>query len=262
MKKMLIMAMAVFALMACKNSSDTGLPKDEAKALEEVTVGAIDQLGGTPDQVDAALTDAGFIKLNGGYIPPISLPNLTPKKMKSTVAASQKQVIYAYGIPENYSTMTEAQAMAWLNNALANGKSLMLVYTMFIDDELTVMQSVFVIKKSSDINKSFTAISEDMYKQLPSGQQNYYWMGMIDDHSEKEDGQTYSDHSAFVAAVAKAEGINVEEYGAAVYKGWAYSNTWVNPTKYEEEEMIKGGLSVAVCIGMYMVTNNFEGGDF
>lgn len=263
MKKMLIMAMAVFALMACKNSSDTGLPKDEAKALEEVTVGAIDQLGGTPDQVDAALTDAGFIKLNGGFIPPISAPEkVTPKKMKSTVAASQKQVIYAYGIPDNYNTMTEAQAMAWLNNALADGKSLMLVYTMFIDDELTVMQTMFVVKKSSDANKTFTAISDDLYAELPSGQQNYYWMGEIDDHSEKEGEQTYSDHSAFVAAVAKAEGINVQEYGAAVYKGWAYSNTWVNPTKYEEEEMMKEGLSVAVCVGMYMVTNNFEGGDF
>ena len=263
MKKMLIMAMAVFALMACKNSSDTGLPKDEAKALEEVTVGAIDQLGGTPDQVDAALTDAGFIKLNGGFIPPISAPEkVTPKKMKSTVAASQKQVIYAYGIPDNYNTMNEAQAMAWLNNALADGKSLMLVYTMFTDDELTVMQSVFVIKKSSDANKTFTAISEDMYKQLPSGQQNYYWMGMIENKSVKDSETEYTDHSAFVSAVAKAEGISAEEYGVAVYKGWAYSNAWVNPTKSEEEEMMKEGLSVAVCVGMYMVTNNLEGGDF
>jgi hypothetical protein len=182
--------------------------------------------------------------------------------MKSTVAASQKQVIYAYGIPENYNTMTEAQAMAWLNNALADGKSLMLVYTMFIDDELIVMQSVFVIKKSSEANQTFTAISEDMYKQLPSGQQNYYWMGKIENNSVKDSETEYTDHSAFVSAVAKAEGISAEEYGVAVFNGWAYSNTWANPTKYEEEEMIKGGLSVAVCIGMYMVTNQLEGGDF
>lgn len=256
MKKMLFMAMAAVVLMAC-NSSDTGLPKGEEKALEKTTVGAIAQLGTSPSQVDAALTDAGYMKITGGYVPPISSPEkVTPKKIKKAVAASQKAVVYAYGIPENYNTMTQAQAMVWINNALANGKALMLVYANFIDDKLAVMMTTFVIAKDKNANKSFTAISEDMYGELPSGKTNYYWVGEIYDRNVKDsEAQEFSDHSAFVSKVAKAEGIEAEENGAAMFKGWAYGNTWINPTAAEEAEMIEEGLSVAVCIGGYVVTN-------
>jgi len=258
MKKMLIMAMAVFALMACKKSSDTGLPKGEAKALETTTVGAIDVLGESPNQVDAALTKAGFKKIKGTL--PLSAPaRATIKKMPAAKnEAATVTVNYAYGLPDNYDTMTEEQALAWLNNALAKGDALMIVTTTFVSDKLMSMYTIFLIQKSSKANKTFTATSDNMYKQLPSGANNHYWVGLIaenDIDEENYEGVDYTDHSAFVSKVAKAEGITAEEEGIAMTKGYYYGNVWFNPSELEEREMMNNGFSQPYCMGGYVVAN-------
>lgn len=254
MKKMLIMAMAVFALMACKKSSDTGLPKGEAKALETTTVGAIDQLGDSQDQVDAKLTKAGYKKINGGFNPLSAPARIAKKAPMAQNGSANVEVTYAYGLPDNYEKMSEAQAMAWLNDKLADGDAIMIVTATFKSDKLSAMATMFIIKKSSKANKSFTAISDDMYKQLPSGQGKHGWAAVIEDN-ETEKQTNYTDHSSFVSAVSKAEGITAEETGVAMYNGFSYANLWFNPNAADEKEMLEEGFDYPFCEGAYVVAS-------
>ena len=256
MKKILIMAMAVCALVACKkNSSDTGLPKADAKALEVTTTGAVDMLGDSPKQVDAALTKAGYRKIEGGYNP-FSAPvrEAVAKQLKKAKAESTVEVTYAYGLPENYEEMSQSQAIAWANKALASGDPVMVVTVNYQSDELQAMATMFIIGKSSKANKTFTATSDDLYKKLPSGKANFYWGGYIEDSDAAEgSGTEYTDHSEFVSKVSKAEGIIAEESGVAVYKNWGYGNFWFNPSAEDEKEMLKEGFTTPFCEGAYAI---------
>lgn len=263
MKKMLILAMAVFALVACKkSSSDTGLDKGEAKALAATTTGAIDMLGDSPKKVDAALTKAGYRKIDGGYNP-FSAPvrEAAAKQMKKAAAESTLTVTYAYGLPDDYEEMSKKEAIAWANNALKSGDAVMVVTVSYQSEQMQAMATMFIIGKSSKAYKSFTATSDDLYKKLPSGKTNSYWEGYIEDSDAKEEGSgtTYTDHSKFVSKVAKAEGIIAEEYGYAVYKGWGYGNVWYNPSEEDEEEMYEEGFTTPFCEGAYSIG---AGGDY
>lgn len=256
MKKMLIMAMAVFALVACKNSSGTGLDKGESKALEATTTGAINMLDESPNQVDAALTKAGYKKVTGGYNP-FSAPvrAAVAKKSNKALAESKVEVTYAYGLPDNYATMTEAQAIAWANDALESGDAVMVVTATFQSEKLAAMATMFIIKKSAKAYKSFTATSDDLYKKLPSGKNNYGWYGYIGNSDNEDSEVEYTDHSKFVSKVSKAEGIIAEEMGIAPYQGWVYQNVWFNPSESDEEEMLEEGFDVPFCEGAYVVAS-------
>lgn len=261
MKKMLIMAMAVFALVACKkSSSDTGLPQKEAKALEASTSGAVDLLNDSPEQVDAAMTKAGYKEIKGGYNPFENMdmaPARIAKKVKTANSESDYDytVSYQLGLPDNWETMTEEQAIAWANNAIADGNAVILVTAQFNSKKLQAMATMFVIKKSDKANKTFTATSEDLYDKLPSGKNNHAWEGAIYNIKAGEPtGMTnYSDHSKFVSKVAKAEGIEAAEYGYAISKGWLFANVWLNPDASMEKEMMEEGLTTPICYGAYEV---------
>ena len=254
MKKMLIMAMAVFALVACKKS-DTGLDKGEAKALEVTTTGAIDMLGDSPAEVDKAMKKAGFKEFNGGY-DPLSAPMraAVAKRAKKATTESSYEVYYSYGLPDGYEDMTEKEVIAWANKALKSGDAVMIVTVTFESEQMEAMATMFFIGKSSKAYKSFTATSDDLYKKLPSGKTNSYWEGYIEGSDDPEgSGTTYTDHSKFTAKVAKAEGIIAEEYGYAMYKGWGYGNMWFNPSEKDEEEMYEEGFTTPFCEGAYAV---------
>lgn len=265
MKKMLIMAMAVFALVACKkSSSDTGLPKGEAKALEATTTGAVKLLGDTPDEVETALTKAGYKEIKGGYNPFEDMdkaPARFVKKAKALKESSEYVVTYQYGLPDNWETMTEEQAIAWANNAIEDGKSVMLVTATFESKRLNVMATMFVIKKSDKANKTFTGTSTDLYNKLSK---QYEWGGSIYSISagDATGAEQFSDHSKFVSRVSKAEGIEAVESGVAIKNNdaWFYYNMWLNPDASLEKEMLEEGLSTPICYGAYEV-GSYDGED-
>lgn len=269
MKKMLIMAMAVFALVACKKSSDTGLPKADAKALEVTTSGAVDMLGDSPKQVDAALTDAGYKKIKNGFNPFEYLaPARVVKKATAAKADSDEEVCYGYGIPDDWDKMTEKQIIAWANNVIESGDPVMLVTATFESNFLNAMATIFMIKKTNKANKTYTATSDDLYKKLPSGKNNYAWVGYIGDISRiiKEDVSAmtqYTDHSNFVSKAAKADGVGAMEYGNALNKGWSYATVWANPDASLEKELLEYGLTAPICIGAYSVSQvNYDYFDY
>ena len=270
MKKMLIMAMAVFALVACKksNSADTGLPKAEEKALVATTSGAVDMMGESPAEVDKALTKAGYKKMNSSFNPfDLGVPARVIKKALTAEVASDEEVYYSYGLPENFESMSEKEIIAWANEVIESGDAVMLVTATFQSKQLNAMATVFIIKKSDKANKTFTGISDALYKKLPSAKTKHGWAGYIGDVEKMMEGnmsgaEQFTDHSKFVSKVAKVDGKAAAEGGAAMYEGWSYGNLWVNPDAEMEKEMLKAGLSAPICYGSYGILSSDYDSDF
>ena len=268
MKKYFMIAMTAVVLMACGSKSEsTGLPKAEEKALEAATVEAIDQLGESPETVDAALVKAGFKQAEialpeFGKVPARMLKKAPAAKSEATYGDA-KEVSYVYGLPDNYKSMSDAQIMSWMVQRIVGGNPIIIVMVNYVDNKMANMGTSVVLAKNDKSNKVYTATSENLYSKLPSDEKKYTWEGEIEYRDETKENMNYDDHSAYVAAVAKAEGIDAYEQATVVTEGSLYNETAdgymyhcgvINPSAQEEAEQLKRGAPTALVMQSYSIS--------
>jgi|GEM_PF-3218797 len=268
MKKYFMIAMTAVVLMACGSKSEsTGLPEAEDKALEVATVEAIDQLGESPETVDAALVKAGFKQAE------IALPDfgkIPARSLKKAPAGLDgRGVTYVYGLPDNYKSMSDAQVMAWMVQRIVDGKPIIIAIVTYENNKMANMGTSVILAKNDKSSKVYTATSENLYSKLPSDKSKSRWEGGITYGEGTKDTKTtpYDDHSAYVAAVAKAEGMEAYEQATALTEGslkydlptetavgYMYYCNFINPSAQQEAEQLKSGAPAALVMQSYSIT--------
>ncbi len=125
------------------------------------------------------------------------------------------------------------------------------------------MGTSVVLAKNDKSSKVYTATSENFYSTLPSDEKKYTWEGGIEYRDRTKEKMNYDDHSAYVAAVAKAEGITAYEQATVVTEGSLDSETAigymyycgvVNPSAQEEAEQLKSGAPAALVMQSYSIS--------
>lgn len=243
MKKILFMAVIAVAFMACGEKNGANLPSKDKKAMDKVTVQAIEMIGQSAASVEKALLNAGFVKTN---IDPMGDPMGAPKRMKhkfqAPAASSTTEVMYVYGVdPEKFSDEDEDANVAAFNSALKKG-SIIVAYAVFAGDKLYGIECIAVAKCAKGASSMYTNISDGMFAEIPSDALMSKWEGAIAKKS-------YTKQNEFVAAIAAAEdGITAQEQGYAVtaavgsaYEGFVYVGQWADPDAATKAEMEKDG---------------------
>ena len=255
MKKILLMAMVAFAFMACEGGNGAEMSSKEKKAVDAATVSAVSQIGNSPAAVDKALTAAGYKKADA------SVAN-APKRIKSAymkAAAATTEVIYLYGIEPKDLELAEKDQIAKQNQILAAGNSVIIVYAIFVDDKLAMMETNVIAPKKEKINQNYATTSDNFYAQIPANAQQSQWMGMIAQNR-------YEDHAKFIAAVVAAQAIEAQESALVLmsanqqteeYDGYAYAAMLQNPDEDEVKAIEKDGMTPYVLMTYGVVDLNY-----
>lgn len=251
MKKILLVAMVAMAFMAC-NSNGADMPKKEKKAFDASTTEAIAMMGDDASTVEAKLLKAGYVLLDEAMpffgAPAKRVPGLKKDK------GGDKELYFAYNLPENYDEMSEEEAIEYINKLLADGNSYIMVTATFEDDELYMMGTAIMTGIRDKVNYIYTDLSDDLFAQLPSGSMGQ-WQGAAGKSMGKEDPEMYADHSKFVAAVKDATEITAEEMGVAISANpFQYIGLWVYPNKEQQESQKESGLK-PYCMGTIAITS-------
>ena len=249
MKKILLIAAVAIAFMACE-SNGASVPSKDKKAAEKATISVVNQIGADAATVEKSLTDAGFEKVPAELIPEWEE---APKRMKGKVnkaKAAYTEDLFIYGIDVE-SLNSEDQGVSAMNKALKKG-TIIFAYAMYYDGKLLGVETVIYIKAAKGASKIYTDSSDGLFATIPADALLSEWTGLID---EKES----TDHAAFVAAVAAAEGaIEAEEQAYAItsasYDGFFYMGAWYFPSDADKEEMAKEGLD-AYALAQFLVVD-------
>ncbi|MBQ9296249.1 MAG: hypothetical protein IJ204_03550 [Paludibacteraceae bacterium] len=268
MKKILLAVMVAFAFMACNNNG-ASVPSNDKKALKAVTSQATELLGQTQETVEQSLTKAGFVKMEG------ELAQITSRAIarvqKAKTESETIEVQYMYNMPENALQMDEKEAEAYMNQLLAKGECAVIAVGFYRNGILGLLSTTVMAPLKDNINLLFTENSDAMYKLIPTTtpttdmpQQMNYWQGRIYASTSDADKEAteYTDHAAFVAAVAAANSIDAEESAEIVtkmdmtsgkFEGFFYSCFWSNPDADSQAEMLEENGYVA-AIGNFSVS--------
>ena len=245
MKKILLLAVAAIAFMACENQGqggNSGAPAKDQKALKSVTTEAVDLLGKDAAAADKALIAAGFKQMDleaSNQI--IAAPAKRVKALKADGEdGSGKQVMYAYNMPANAESMSEEEANKYLKNLFAKGQFYMVTVVVYVEDKVAAVQTSLLAGVNDNINLTYTEVSDQLYKALPSNAVMKQWQGKlsVDDAEEK----VYENHDEYVAAIAKAKAVEAQEQGyavtsATVSAGLTYVCEWDRPSDAEAATM-------------------------
>ena len=239
MKKILLMAVAAIALMAC-NSNNAEMPANDKKAMNAATVQALAQIGQSTATVEKSLLDAGFVKAE--------VPASAPKRMKQfnklQAPAAATQAYYVYNI-EAADLDLEDDAMAAKQNAiLKKGKAIIIAVAVYSDDKLAMLTTTAIVAAKKGANKNYVTVSDGLYQQIPSDALAVQWQGTID---EKE----YKDQADYAAAIAAAEesAMTANEVEIVIkgistfggYEGFGYMGMFTFPTEKEIADQAKEG---------------------
>lgn len=239
MKKILFMAVIAVAFMACGDKNGANLPSKDKKALDKVTVQAIEMIGQSAASVEKALLNAGFVKSD---IDLLGAPKRMERKFQAPAASTTTEVMYVYGIdPEKFADDDEDAGIAAFNSALKKG-SIIVAYAVFGSDKLLAIECIAVAKCAKGASSMYTNISDGMFAEIPSDALMSKWEGAIAKKS-------YTKQNEFVAAIAAAEdGITAQEQGYAVtaavgssYEGFLYQGIWTDPDAETKAKMEKDG---------------------
>ena len=252
MKKILFVSFLAVALMAC-NSNSADMPKNEKKAFDASTIEAIDMMGDDAATVEAKLVKAGYVLLDEA-MPLIAAPAKRVPGLKKD-RGGDKELYFAYNLPENYDEMSEEEAIEYINKLLADGNSYIMVTATFEDDELYMMGTAIMTGIRDKVNYIYTDLSDDLFAQLPSGSMGQ-WQGAAGKSMGKEDPEMYADHSKFVAAIKDATEITAEEMGVAITANnpFQYIGLWVYPNKEQQASQKESGLK-PYCMGTIAITS-------
>lgn len=260
MKKLLVLAMVAFAFLACNEGAS--VPSKDKKAAKAVTSQAFDLLGSDAATVDKALTDAGYVELKESNMNGV-VARALKKVRKGIKAESSAQVVYIYNLPQDYEKMTQEESVKYIKDLLDKGECMYVVMVMYSNDKMTILSTRVIAPLKDNINLLLTEVSDEEYKKMPEGisvegQKMQHWAGYT--FSGDEDKE-FTDHAEFVAAVAKAKAIEVEEEAYSVTKvnltsgdpeGIAYYNIWTNPDEEEQESML-GENGFVAAMGSFSV---------
>jgi len=250
MKKILWMAVAAVLFMACDGSKNGAeMPEKDKQVVDKVTSGMVAQIGKKQADVEAYLDQAGFIKV--GEEQEIAPKHLQRKhRAPAEVEASSVQVTYVYGITkEEYAMSDQAAIAARQNEILKKGNAIVIVYAMYQNDKLMMVESSVAVAANKKANTFYTGISDKYYDALPSTAQSISWQGATGAKRDK----LYDKHDEYVAEIAAAESITATEMGVAVldastYLGYGYLVNFQNPDEDEKAEQAKSGYDPFVTI--------------
>ena len=257
MKKILLMAMVAFAFMACEGGNGAEMSSKEKKAVDAATVSGISQLGNNPATVDKTLTAAGFKKVD-------AVPASAPKRMKANylkAAAATTEVAYLYGLEPKDLDLGEKEQIEKQNQILAAGNSIIIVYAIFMDDKLAMLETSVIAPKKEKINQSYAATSDNLYAQIPANAVQSQWLGTTNLSQTR-----YTNHADFIAAIVAAQAIQAEEQAAVVksanqeteqYDGFIYAGMLQNPDEESIKEMEKYGVSPYVVMAYGVIDFNY-----
>jgi len=239
MKKILFMAVIAVAFMACGEKNGANLPSKDKKALDKVTVQAIEMIGQSAASVEKALLNAGFVKSD---IDLMGAPKRMERKFQAPAASTTTEVMYVYGVdPEKFADDDEDASVAAFNSALKKG-SIIVAYVVFTGDKLYGIECIAIAQCAKNASRMYTDISDGLYAEIPDNALMSQWEGEI---AKK----TYTKQNEFVAAIAAAEdGITAAEQGYAVtaavgsaYEGFVYVGQWADPNAADKAQMEKKG---------------------
>lgn len=247
MKKFLFVAALAIAFVAC-NQNEAGTPNGDKKAIAAASVDAAALVGQAPAAVDKALKAAGYTKLE---VPAeeAKLPKFAGKFKAPQFKAEDENATYeyyGYGVP---GTVMDDATEAKLYEQVKNGKSIVVVMVMYVEDKMYMIETSYMTGLAKDVNLIYTETSDKLYKLIPENAAQTMWQGYI--------GETaYKAQTEYVAAIAAAEAVEAYETGAALLTmdptGFVYVGMWVNPDEETQAEMQKT-YGVAYVLGQFMV---------
>lgn len=242
MKKFLLMAMVAVAFMAC-NQNGASVPSSDKKAVKAVTTDAVSMVGQDPAKVEKILTSAGFTKVEStdATAKVIARYVRSPKAK----AAEEVSVQYVYNLPADYVSMGEEAVLQYVQNLLAKGECLVVVYTIYKDNKLMVVSTSVFAPLKDDINLLYTQNSDGLFAQLPAlNGTTSFWQGNI-----QEGEKSYTDHAEYVATIAAAQAILADEQGYALKnldpvnnmtaEGFGFYCYWENPDEAARATMLE-----------------------
>lgn len=242
MKKFLLMAMVAVAFMACNEKNGASVPSSDKNAVKAVTTDAVSMVGQDPAKVEKILTSAGFTKVESTD----ATAKVIARYVRSPKAKAAEEVTvqYVYNLPADYVSMGEEAGLQYVQNLLAKGECLVVVYTIYKDNKLMVISTNVFAPLKDDINLLYTQNSDGLFAQLPTPNgTTSFWQGNI-----QEGEKSYTDHAEYVATIAAAQAISADEQGYALKNldpvnmtadGFGFYCYWENPDEAERAAMLE-----------------------
>ena len=244
MKKVLFMAMAAVALMACNgnggggNTPSKNVPEADKKAYTAASADLMALVGKDVAQTEKALKDAGYVKLD---MEAKAAGALAPAKYKIPAAqkAGIEESLFVYNFPENLAD--EQAGRKYLDSIIAAGKGYAMAYVYSYQNNMVLVESNACLAITADANKMFAGISEKLYAGMPQTAIQKYYNGS---YVIAKDTTKFDANQKFVEAIAKIDGaVIASEMAIAItsqqYDGFAFLDSWANPDD-ATKEAIKG----------------------
>lgn len=264
--KFFLMTMIAVVCVAC---NDMELPKNDHKAITAVTSDMVPQLGESQAEFEKAMLAAGFVKADEQKDMDIVMPDAPERLLlqrkhieRRHKAEVETEAYYIYGLSSDYLNLSTDELEAKMMDRLAKGNSCITVYAYFSDDQLICVSAVLYAPLTEKINSVYTRISDDLYKQLPKGEETV-WSGSIaldQDGDGKSEYTHYTDHAEFTAEIAKVQEIMADERAYSVQSVTDTSNylfgyycLWDNPTEQRQKTMRESGMSTPFVCGSFML---------
>lgn len=235
MKKILFLAMAAVALMAC-NGAGGGAPASDKKAINAASGDAFAMVGKAKADVDKAFKNAGFTLVT------TSNQAGMPSRFKAPAAklAEPEMVVNIYGY--NYPDVkTQAEFNAALDSLMGAGKSVVTVNVLFLNDTLILGQTHVQMPCMEGIGTNFAENSDKFFKVIDlKGAMNQKWQGAVFNGEEKE--FTDGEHTAFTKFIVdnQKDGLDAEERGAVILSqngdGFEYVNYLFIPNEEDKAD--------------------------
>lgn len=238
MKKILFLAMAAVALMACNGAGGgAGVPSSDKKAINAASGDAFAMVGKAKADVDKAFKDAGFTLLSTNNQAGM------PSRFKAPAAKLAEPEVIANAYGYNYPDVkTQAEFYAALDSLMGAGKSVVMVYTFFLNDTLILGQTHVQMPCTEGIGTNFAENSDKFFKVIDlKGATDQNWQGVVYNGEEKEFAN--GEHTAFTKFIVdnQKDGLEAQERGAVIlskedYNGFEYLNYLFIPNEKDKAD--------------------------
>lgn len=249
MKRYIWLVVVAVMLTACGGGNnhkkdDVRLPEKDQKALNHSTYEALEALGMRSESVARYLSVVGFERVGEVPIPEIDMPSMPRRIRQSNPFEGSTAELYVYGISPD-DVQLEGDAFAAKQNAvLESGSSVMMVYALYNENRLYILETTLMVPLIKEVNKVYTDLSDQLYNTIPEDSPQTYWYGALGAEGE----QVYTTHSNYVAAVLGKEAVIANELGLALtsvslsgYEGFGYLCGWTNPDEETQAKQAQAG---------------------
>ena len=259
MKKMLFIAVAAIALMACTSENGAEIKPGDKKALNAAT--SISQLGATPDNYDKAMTAAGYRKVDGSFMLGV---RARVKAFDAPKSSEELSVEYIYGFSADDLKLSEDKLRAKFNEIIESGNSIIALVAVFNEGQLSYAETALMMTPGKGIKKSHVEQSKNMIDQIPANAFQAGWYAMIEADTVRlqyEDIKQYSDYAAAVVATEGAmmahenvQVIKTMDQATGKMEGFYYNATLAVPGDEDSQRQKEQGLAPTAA-GMYTIAD-------